>query len=149
MKCRIASADDCLLLAEWNHQLIQDEGHRNSMTIVELEGRMRGWLASGEYQAVIFDDDNETVAYALFRQTEAEIYLRQFFVVRHRRREGFGRRAIRQLFAQFWTQEKRWTIEVLLKNTSAVSFWRSLGYNDYSLMLEIMPGDKLTSKPGD
>lgn len=35
-------------------QLIQDEGHRNRMTVAELEQRMRGWIA-GEYRAVIFE----------------------------------------------------------------------------------------------
>jgi hypothetical protein len=47
MTFRLASVDDCRLLAEMNHQLIQDEGHRNKMTVAELERRMRGWL-SGE-----------------------------------------------------------------------------------------------------
>ena len=32
-----ATADDCPLLAELNHQLIQDEGHRTRMRVVELE----------------------------------------------------------------------------------------------------------------
>ncbi len=48
MTFRPATNDDCPLLAELNHQLIRDEGHRNRMTVAELEQRMRGWLA-GEY----------------------------------------------------------------------------------------------------
>jgi hypothetical protein len=32
----------CALLAELNHQLIRDEGHRNRMTVPELKRRMRG-----------------------------------------------------------------------------------------------------------
>ncbi len=149
MKSHIASADDCPMLAEWNYQLIEDEGHRNPMTVAELEQRMRGWLTTGEYQAIVFDEKNETVAYALFRETEVEIYLRQFFVVRHRRREGIGRGAIQQLATQFWPQGKRRTIDVLVKNTPAVSFWRAVGYSDYSLTLEIIPADQKTSTQGD
>jgi len=38
--------NDCPLLAGSNHQLIRAEGHRNRMTVAELEGRMRDWLAS-------------------------------------------------------------------------------------------------------
>jgi predicted acetyltransferase len=149
VKYRVASADDCRVLAEWNHQLIQDEGHRNPMTVAELAQRMQGWLATGEYRAIIFEDKNEAVAYALFHETEAEIYLRQFFVVPHRRREGIGRSAIQQLFAECWPRNKRWTVDVLTKNLSAVSFWRAIGYTDYGLSLEIIPDDQPTSRLAD
>jgi predicted acetyltransferase len=127
------------MLAVLNAQLIQDEGHRNSMTAVQLEDRMRRWLTSGEYQALLWEDHGEVVAYALFRETEAEVYLRQFFVVRHRRREGIGRQAIAALFTQVWPRHKRWTVSVLVKNAPAVAFWRAMGYVDYDLTLEIMP----------
>ena len=33
---RIATDEDCRLLAELNHQLIRDEGHRNRMTVPKL-----------------------------------------------------------------------------------------------------------------
>lgn len=137
LKTRFASVEDCSMLAAWNYQLIRDEGHHNPMNVWELEERMRGWLASGEYLAVIFEE-NEPVAYALFRETEDEIYLRQFFVVRHKRREGIGSCAMAQLFA-LWPKEKRWTVSVLTKNTLAVAFWQAMGYADYALTLEIMP----------
>jgi GNAT superfamily N-acetyltransferase len=131
-----ATSDDCALLAELNHQLIRDEGHRNKMTIPELGQRMRDWLAS-EYQAVIFEDGKEIVAYALFHEQPEEIYLRQLFVVRNRRRQGIGRRAIEILRSQIWPRYKRLTVEVLVKNETAVAFWRAVGYKDYSLKLEI------------
>jgi len=139
MKSRFASLDDCPLLAECNHQLIQDEGHRNPMSIAELEERMRGWLTANEYQAVIFEEHEKAVAYALFRETDDEIYLRQFFVARHQRRAGIGSHAIQKLFADFWSPHKRWTVSVLVKNIPAVAFWRSQGYAEYALTLEIMP----------
>ncbi len=135
---RFASVTDCSMLAAWNYQLIRDEGHRNPMDVLELEERMRGWLVSGEYQAIIFEED-EPIAYALFKETEDEIYLRQFFVVRSRRREGIGSCAMMQLF-DLWPKEKRWTVSVLAKNMSAVAFWQAMGYEDYALTLEIMPG---------
>jgi predicted acetyltransferase len=143
LKSRLASLDDCSLLAEWNHQLIQDEGHSNPMTVEQLEERMRGWLASGEYQAVIFETQNNAAAYALFREAADEIYLRQFFVVRHQRHTGIGSQAMQKLFAEFWPHNKRWTVSVLVKNLPAVAFWRAMGYADYALTLEIMPNAKL------
>jgi GNAT superfamily N-acetyltransferase len=139
MQYRLASAEDCPTLAVLNAQLIQDEGHRNAMTVAQLEDRMRGWLSTGEYQALLWEEHHEVVAYALFRETAAEVYLRQFFVVRHRRREGIGRQAITALFTQVWPRHKRWTVSVLVKNASAVAFWRAAGYTDYDLTLEIMP----------
>ena len=99
---------------------------------------MRGWLAS-EYRAVLYEDDGEVVAYVLFREQPEEIYLRHFFVVRHRRRQGLGRRAVEILRSQFWPKTKRLTVGVLVANTSGVAFWRAVGYRDYSLTLEIMP----------
>jgi GNAT superfamily N-acetyltransferase len=136
---RLANAEDCPELAELNRQLVRDEGHRNPMTVSQLEKRMRGWLTSGEYRAVLFEDDDGIVAYAVFRETEAEVHLRQFFVVRHRRREGYGRRAMEELFRSVWPRDKRWTVSVLAGNRPAIEFWRAMGYTDYDVTLEIMP----------
>jgi predicted acetyltransferase len=133
-----ATPDDCPLLAKLNHQLIQDEGHRNKMTAPELEHRMREWL-SGGYRAVIFEDSGEVVAYGLYREKPDLIYLRQLFVVRQRRRQGLGRQAVEILRSQIWPKDKRLTVEVLVANQSGVAFWRSVGYTDYALSLEILP----------
>jgi GNAT superfamily N-acetyltransferase len=139
MNFRRATFDDCALLAELNHQLLRDEGHRNRMTVPELEQRMRGWLAS-EYAGVIFEEAGAVVAYGLYREQPGEIYLRQFFVVRNRRREGIGRKAFEILRSQIWPRNKRLTVDVLVHNETAVKFWRAVGYKDYCLTLEIMPG---------
>jgi hypothetical protein len=40
MRYRFADNTALDLLSEWNHQLIRDEGHRNTMTIPELRDRM-------------------------------------------------------------------------------------------------------------
>jgi ribosomal protein S18 acetylase RimI-like enzyme len=130
---------DCSLLAEMNRQLLQDESHRNRfMTLPQLEERMRSFL-SEEYRAVIFEEDKAVVAYALYREEPDQIYLRQLFVSRDRRRRGFGRRAVEILRSEIWPKEKRLTVDVLLHNTSAIAFWRAVGYKDYLLGLEILP----------
>jgi predicted acetyltransferase len=135
---RRATLDDCALLAELNHQLIRDEGHRNRMTVPELEQRMRGWLVS-EYAAVIFEGDKEVVAYALYREQPEGIYLRQLFVARNLRRKGIRRKAVEILRTNIWPADKRLTVDVLVQNATAVAFWRAVGYNDFCLTLEIMP----------
>ena len=108
------------------------------MMVPELEQRMRGWLQA-EYAVIIFEEGAELVAYALYREQTEELYLRQLFVVRNRRRQGIGRAAMEILRAQIWPKNKRLTVEVLVHNTAAVAFWRAVGYHDYSLMLEILP----------
>ena len=138
MTFRLASLADCAHLAELNYQLIRDEGHRNRMTVPELEQRMRACL-SNEYRAVLFEKDGEVVGYSLFREQPEEIYLRQFFVVRGHRSQGVGRRAIEFLRSQVWPRTKRLTVDVLVSNERAIAFWRSVGYTDYCLTLEILP----------
>lgn len=99
---------------------------------------MESWLAS-EYAAVLFESDGEVVAYALYREQPEEIYLRQLFAVRNRRRKGVGREAVKILRSKIWPVNKRLTVEVLVQNTAAVAFWRAVGYKDYCLKLEILP----------
>jgi predicted acetyltransferase len=138
---RRATLGDCARLAELNHQLIRDEGHRNKMPVSQLEKRMQDWLSS-EYAAIIFEVNQTIMAYALYREQPEEIYLRQLFVNRDHRRQGIGRNAFEILRSKIWPPDKRLTVEVLVKNAAAVAFWRSLGYQDYALTLEILP-------PGD
>ena len=138
MNFRRATLNDCALLAELNHQLIRDEGHRNRMTVPELEQRMKGWLAS-EYAAMLFENDGKVVAYVLYREQPEEIYLRQLFVVCNRRRRGIGRQAMEILRSKIWPKNKRLTVEVLVQNEASAAFWRAVGYKDYCLTLEILP----------
>lgn len=135
---REVTSSDIAQLAEWNHQLIRDEGRRNRMTVPQLAERMQGWLEQ-HYRATIFEVAGTPVAYALFREQPNVIYLRQLFIVRERRRQGIGRSAFGLLRTKVWPTNKRLTVEVLTANTAAVAFWRSMGYVDYSLMLEILP----------
>lgn len=134
---RTASDSDIGLLAEWNHQLIRDESHRNPMTPAQLAQRMHKWLHA-EYRAVLFST-HEPVAYALYKKEETSIYLRQFFVRRDMRRSGLGRAAFSILKHEIWPSDIRLTVDVLCQNQGGVAFWRSVGYRDYSLTLEITP----------
>lgn len=107
------------------------------MTVAQLGDRMKKWLEC-EYRAVIFSTD-EPVAYALFTRQTDPVYLRQLFVRRDRRRAGIGRAAMSILRNELWPRNVRLTVEVLCENRSGVAFWRSVGYKDHSLLLEVMP----------
>ena len=82
---------------------------------------MRDWL-SAEYRAVIYEKAEEVVAYALFREQPQEIYLRQLFVVRDKRRRGIGRKAVQILRSKVWPRNKRLTVDVLVTNQSAIAW---------------------------
>ena len=136
MEYRYATTDDAPLLARLNQQLIRDEGHRNRMTLQELETRMIGWLGS-EYQAVLFECGDETVGFALFRYEPEHVYLRQFFVKPEFRREGIGRSAIEWLRRNVWGETRRIRLDVLVGNEAGIAFWKSLGFKDYCITLEM------------
>src|SRR5262245_46799506 len=132
---RLATTADAPVLAAMNHRLIRDEGHRNRMTIPELQSRMEAWLLS-EYQAVVIELEGTMVGYALFRRELVFVYLRQFFVEPEYRRRGIGRAALAWLRANVWADAPRIRIDVLVNNTTGIAFWRSVGFRDYCLTME-------------
>ena len=52
MNYRFGNETDLDLRAAWNQQLVQDGGHRSSMTMIEFEKGMAGWTTR-EYGAAI------------------------------------------------------------------------------------------------
>jgi len=138
MRYRQATIADAELLGEWNHQLIRDEGHRNPMTPPELVERMREWL-EGAYRAILFGEEADLLAYALYREESDHIYLRQLFVRSERRSAGIGRACLATLRSEIWPPRKRIVVEVLCGNSRAIAFYRSLGFGDYSQTLELFP----------
>ena len=134
MRYRFATAADANLLAAMNHRLIRDEGHRNTMPVAELETRMRG--LDGEYQAVLFEDEQGTAGYALFKREPDWIYLRQFYVQPERRRSGIGTAAMNWLLGNVWKDAPRIRLDVLVGNSEGIEFWRSLGFADYCVTME-------------
>jgi GNAT superfamily N-acetyltransferase len=118
--------------------LIRDEGHRNPMNIDQLTARMAGWLA-GEYRAVLFEDGDAAIGYALYRREPQFVYLRQMYIVPQRRRQGVGRAALRWLWRNAWSDAPRLRIDVLVNNESGCAFWRSVGFEDYCITMEAEP----------
>ena len=133
---RGATIADAAMLAQMNQQLIEDERHRNPMTLAELETRMRSML-EGDYAATLFEFDGQIVAYALWTEEPNWVYLRQFFVARGFRRRGVGRQAIRLLVDQVWPASTRVRVNVLIWNQPALDFWRAVGFADYLITLEM------------
>jgi GNAT superfamily N-acetyltransferase len=135
---RQAQAVDLRRLGEWNAALIRDEGHDNPMTIAELTGRMRDWLA-GEYRAHIFVWDGIEAGYALYRELPEFVHLRQFYVVSERRRRGIGTAALHALMELEFPAGKRILVEAMARNDAALAFWRARGFADRYVGLESAP----------
>lgn len=141
LQYRFAGAADAPLLARLNAQLIAAGADFGPADHEVLERRMRRWLGSGRDHAVLFGDGRGRVlAYAVYREDEAEIYLRQFLVLDAARRHGVGRRAFALLRRDIWSRGKRLTLEVLSGNRAGLCFWRALGYRDCAVTLEIPAG---------
>ncbi len=124
-----------------NSQLIEDEKHRDPLSLPALQKRMSNWL-SGEYTAILFESDELPVAYALYHYQDDFLYLRQFFVVREKRRQGIGRQAVNILVEEVFPPDKRLVVTNLSQNPNAIKFWRAVGFSDYCLSLEILPRTK-------
>ncbi len=119
-----------------NQELIQDEGHRNKMTLPELEQRMSDFLQN-EYDAVIASSGKNDIGYALYRQDPEWLYLRQIFIIKTMRRKGFGRRFIEWLKNDPWKDCKRIRTDVLVGNAVGIDFWKTVGFKEYCVTLEM------------
>lgn len=132
-----AQDHDVYCIGEMNYALIRDEGHRNQMSVEELQERMGQWL-NGEYTAILFHFEGQPVGYALYRRDPEYFHLRQFFVDPKHRRRGIGKAAMKWLHENVWTGA-RVRVDVLVNNESGIAFWRSVGFQDYCLTLESDP----------
>ena len=139
MEFRHAVDDDAPLLAEINQQLIQDEWGGGGMPLEHLERRMRRWIEEGDYKAVLFLEDGETVAYSLVSIDDDSAYIRHFFVLHQHRGHGVGRRALEMLLREIIPRDVRVTLDVLASNTVGHAFWQSVGFTDYAIRMELLP----------
>ncbi len=142
VRYRSATVEDVPLLAQWNARLWVDEHMPGHKSLQEFTERMHGWLARGEYQAVIFEAENGPVAYALYRQEPEGIYLRHFYVDRPFRRQGIGRRCVHLLLTEILPPGERVLLEVLEANPAGQAFWRAMGFRPYCQRLEMLPEER-------
>jgi GNAT superfamily N-acetyltransferase len=133
---READRADLGQLAAWNAELINDERNDAPLPVEELALRMREWLAA-EYRACIFDDDGVPCGYALFRDLAECTHLRHFFVDAAHRRQGIGARAFAQLRRDWFANDKRVLVEVLVWNAQATAFWKHVGFEERYLGLTL------------
>jgi predicted acetyltransferase len=136
LEFRFAAENDVPWLARMNQELIRDEGHRNKMSLSELEQRMSDFLRN-EYEAVIVSSGRNDIGYVLYRKEPEWLYLRQIFVIDKMRHKGIGRRIIEWLRDNPWKDCKTIRTDVLVDNTIGINFWKTVGFKDYCITMEM------------
>lgn len=122
-------------LALLNAELIQDEGHSNSMTLQQLEDRMIDWLDSGQYQCYGIMHRSLPVAYCLCRSEADNVYIRQLFTLRNYRKRGLAKKLLDYVEAHAEPSQIM-RLEVLATNKAAIKFYQKLGYRMYAHTFE-------------
>ena len=128
LEARYAAELDVLLLAELNQEMIAASGHSSILNREELIVRMKNWITSGEYEAILFFCSNELVGYCLFRG-RSTICLRQFLIRKRYRGRGVGQSAFEFLKENVWSKDSTVKLDVYPTNSSGYAFWRRLGFN--------------------
>jgi ribosomal protein S18 acetylase RimI-like enzyme len=138
MKIRHATLDDIPFLAEFNHQLQEDERAPRLMSNMELVDRLTGWMEA-DYEAVLFELPGVSVAYALYRPTEEGMYIRQFCVLRSHQRRALGRRAIALFRKEIIAANQALYLEAYVHNEEAIAFWQALGFRQHTISFRLEP----------
>jgi hypothetical protein len=112
LEFRFTTESDVPWLAKMNQQLIRDEGHRNKMTLPELEQRMSDFLQN-EYNAVIVSFDKTDIGYVLYKQDPE------------------------WLKNNPWKKCERIRTDVLVDNVAGIDFWKAVGFKEYCITLEM------------
>ncbi len=137
------SRGDFPLLARMNRELADDEGHRNPMTIALMEERFRRFVDEEGWNVDLFLIGDEVVGYATHRREPEpsdpdgeRVFLRQFYIVRHYRRDGLGQAAFDALTAARFRPGDRVILEAIENNPGGRVFWLRVGFTPYSAILE-------------
>jgi GNAT superfamily N-acetyltransferase len=146
---RSATESDLSLVAKMNARLVDDEGSRNPMGLVELEHRARGWLEDGSWKIDVFERDGDVIGYAVYQQRRDEydpgqcvVYIRQFYVERHVRGLGVGGEALSLLVEARFPPGCTVMVEALASNPRGERFWTKMGFLPHArtLVLSRVPG---------
>ena len=133
MQIQKCTLEDVPLLVQMNKQLIDDEKSTNPMTLAELKERMHGFLGT-DYSAYFCIEESCVVGYALVKDTEKPLYLRQFFIEREFRRKYLGRQAFQLLMD--YLRADTINIDVLPWNEPGLRFWKSCGFAETCISMQ-------------
>src|SRR5262249_38970566 len=124
----------------------RDEGAAPVGSVADYEQRLRTWLEEGRYQAAVAQSGSDTVAYVVWRDDPdyADVFVRQFFVVREHRGRGLGQSLFEQAVEECWKGQPL-RLDVYDSNPAGARFWGRLGFSPYSRLMRRFPGDETES----
>ncbi len=108
------------------------------------ETRLRRWLKTGKFRAVVFVVDDTEIGYLLYelrpvhddQRSSESVYLRQFFISRDSRRKGLGTAAIKTFLREIVPSTASLVLEVKTSNPDAHQFWKNIGFESVSTFYE-------------
>ena len=109
-------------------------------TLSDYLARMRAWLEEDRYQAAVAESASEAVAYVVWRRDPdyADVFVRQFFVIRAVRGRGLGTRLFEAAVQEFW-KGRSLRLDVYDSNPAGRAFWERLGFAPYSRLMRRQP----------
>ncbi len=136
MKIKTAQQSDLTILAMMYRQLRTDAKYRSSLSLEKLQAKMNNFISKDGWIASLFYDDGQVIGYCLWQEKSDAVYIRQFWIMRSQRRQGYGRKFFTRLQEEQW-DEKRLKLEVLYPNKRGESFWHAVGFVPYSVTYEL------------
>src|SRR5688572_7998278 len=119
-----AGSDEAALLADLNRQLDEDEPHPYPLPLPALVERMARWIDGGEYEVLLFRHGDQLIGYAVWRADEHGTYLRHFFICR-----------------DVFPKDRPVNIDAAIGNKAGIAFWRAIGFQDFSVGMELKAGE--------
>ncbi len=140
---RRCEPNDLVLLARMNRELIEDEGHRNPMTVPQLKQRFERFITEEGWNVDVILLGNEIAGFATHRYEPdvaepdgTHVRLRQFYIARSMRRGGIGRSALELLIAERFRTGDRIFLEVFVTIPGGKIFWSRTGFKPYATTME-------------
>lgn len=127
-------------LALLNAELIQDEGHTNNLSLLELETRMSDWLDQETYHCHAVLHRNLPVSYCLWREEASHLHVRQLFTLRNYRSRGLATKLL-DFLQRKQAADKPLRLDVLSTNKAAMAFYQKHGFELYAHTFQKQPTD--------
>lgn len=136
MKIKTASQDDLSILAMMYKQLRIDAKYSENLSLALLQEKMNGFINKDDWTASLFFHEGQVIGYCLWQERSDAVYIRQFWIMRSQRRQGYGREYFIKLQKEIWSN-KRLKLEVLYHNKRGESFWHAMGFTPYAITYEL------------
>jgi 8-oxo-dGTP pyrophosphatase MutT (NUDIX family) len=131
-----AEEESLPLLAEYNRQLLKEQGIGQERTIAELENRLHELLV-GDYQAVIFYWKGEPAGYCLYRLHPRYAYIRNIHIQPDLRKKVGVAEAFALLRKEELQDFATIRLDVPESDKEGLALWESQGFRPRSVRLEL------------